>query len=86
MQETVFNEQVEGLVEEENEEEEEAALDEEEEDGAVGAIVLADKKTEKKRKREKAEKIKVQAHFILQTHLKHFYYLNNHTHSWARLD
>lgn len=85
MQETVFNEQVEGLVEEENEEEE-AALDEEEEDGAVGAIVLADKKTEKKRKREKAEKIKVQAHFILQTHLKHFYCLNNHTHSWARLD
>ncbi|XP_010739547.2 ribosome biogenesis protein NOP53 [Larimichthys crocea] len=58
-EETVFNEQVEGLVEEENEEEE-VALDEEEEDGAVGAIVLADKKTEKKRKREKAEKIKEQ--------------------------
>ncbi|XP_049433509.1 ribosome biogenesis protein NOP53 isoform X2 [Epinephelus fuscoguttatus] len=61
-EETIFNEQVEGLVEEENEEEEEeaAAPNEEEEGVPVGAISLAEKKTERQRKKEKAEKIKEQ--------------------------
>lgn len=68
LQETVFREQVEGLVEEENEEEEEAAApNEEEEDIAVGAIAVAEKKTERQRKKEKAEKIKVHPHFILDS-------------------
>ncbi|XP_023122156.3 ribosome biogenesis protein NOP53 isoform X1 [Amphiprion ocellaris] len=58
-EETVLREQVEGLVEEENEEEEAAANDDEEE-VAVGAIALAEKKTERQRKRERAEKIKEQ--------------------------
>ncbi|KAI3354524.1 hypothetical protein L3Q82_019035 [Scortum barcoo] len=58
-EETVFREQVEGLVEEENEGEE-APPNEEEEDVAVGAIAVAEKKTERQRKREKAEKIKEQ--------------------------
>lgn len=53
---------MEGLVEEENEEE--AAPNEEEGDVAVGAITLADKKTERQRKREKADKIKVHTHFM----------------------
>ncbi|XP_038550274.1 ribosome biogenesis protein NOP53 isoform X2 [Micropterus salmoides] len=56
-EETVFREQVEGLVEEENEEE---APNEEEEDVAVGAISLALKKTERQRKKERADKIKEQ--------------------------
>ncbi|XP_026182886.1 ribosome biogenesis protein NOP53 isoform X2 [Mastacembelus armatus] len=61
-EETTLQEQVEGLVEEEKEEEEEetAANEEESEDVAVGAIALAEKKTERQRKREKAEKIKEQ--------------------------
>lgn len=58
-EETVFREQVEGLVEEE-ENEEETAPNEEEEDVAVGAISLAEKKTERQRKKERAEKIKEQ--------------------------
>lgn len=56
-QETTLREQVEGLVEEE--EEEEATTVEDGEDVAVGAITLSEKKTERQRKREKAEKIKV---------------------------
>lgn len=50
-------------MEEENEEEEEeaAAPNEEEEGVPVGAISLAEKKTERQRKKEKAEKIKVHA-------------------------
>lgn len=61
LQETMLREQVEGLVEEENEEEEVAP---EEEDVAVGAITQAEKKTERQRKREKADKMKVHTHFM----------------------
>ncbi|XP_023260941.1 ribosome biogenesis protein NOP53 isoform X2 [Seriola lalandi dorsalis] len=57
-EETILREQVEGLVEEENEEE--MAPNEEEEDVAVGGIALAEKKTERQRKKEKADKIKEQ--------------------------
>lgn len=64
LQETILREQVEGLVEENEEEEAAAAPNEEEEDGAVGAITLAEKKTERQRKKEKADKIKVHGHFI----------------------
>nr|XP_057937056.1 ribosome biogenesis protein NOP53 [Doryrhamphus excisus] len=53
----IFQEQVEGLVEEN---EEESSANEGEEDGAEGAITQAEKKTEKQRKKEKAEKIKEQ--------------------------
>lgn len=61
----MLREQVEGLVEEnEEEEEEEEAVAPNEEDVAVGAITLAEKKTERQRKREKADKIKVCAHLI----------------------
>lgn len=56
LQETVFKEQVEGLVEEEDNEATEAN---EEEHMAVGAITLSEKKTERQRKKEKAEKLKV---------------------------
>lgn len=59
-EETVFQEQVEGLVEEEEEENEEAAPNEEGESVVVGAITLAEKKTERQRKRERADKIKEQ--------------------------
>lgn len=59
-EETVFQEQVEGLVEEEEENEEEAAPNEEGESVVVGAITLAEKKTERQRKRERADKIKEQ--------------------------
>ncbi|KAM6932306.1 ribosome biogenesis protein NOP53 isoform 2-T2 [Lycodopsis pacificus] len=55
-EETIFREQVEGLVEEEREDD--AAN--EEEGVAVGAIVVAVKKTEKQRKKERADKIKEQ--------------------------
>nr|XP_046244464.1 ribosome biogenesis protein NOP53 isoform X1 [Scatophagus argus] len=58
-EETTLREQVEGLVDEENEQEE-AAPNEEEEDVAVGAITVVEKKTERQRKREKADKIKEQ--------------------------
>lgn len=61
--ETILREQVEGLVEEEEEEEAEAASnaeEEEEEDTAIGSISVAQKKTERQRKREKALKIKEQ--------------------------
>lgn len=70
-QETIFQEQVEGLVEEENEEEEAAPI-EEEEGVAVGAIALAEKKTERQRKKERAEKIKV--HTLYK--LAHFRWFN----------
>lgn len=67
-QETIHREQVEGLVEESEEEEvKEDAPKEDGEEVAVGAIAVADKKTERQRKREKAEKIKVR----LQEGLKH---------------
>lgn len=56
-QETTLKEQVEGLVEEDEEIEE--VPNEDEEDVAMGAITLAEKKTERQRKKEKAEKIKV---------------------------
>lgn len=56
-QETILREQVEGLVEED--EEEESAPNEDGEDVAVGGITLSEKKTERQRKREKTEKIKV---------------------------
>ncbi|XP_019717082.1 ribosome biogenesis protein NOP53 [Hippocampus comes] len=76
-EETIFQEQVEGLVEEEEEkevaaveeeeqvapveeEEQVAPVKEEEQECVGGAITLAEKKTEKQRKREKAEKIKEQ--------------------------
>ncbi|XP_030007537.1 ribosome biogenesis protein NOP53 isoform X1 [Sphaeramia orbicularis] len=58
-EETIFQEQVEGLVEEENEEEE-TAPDDEEESVVVGAIAVAEKKTERQRKRQRADKIKEQ--------------------------
>lgn len=58
-EETILREQVEGLVEE-DEEEEESAPNEDGEDVAVGGITLSDKKTERQRKREKAEKMKEQ--------------------------
>nr|XP_020442079.1 glioma tumor suppressor candidate region gene 2 protein isoform X2 [Monopterus albus] len=57
-EETIFREQVEGLVEEENEEE--TVHNEDEEDVAVGGIALGEKKTERQRKREKAVRIKEQ--------------------------
>ncbi|XP_041796940.1 ribosome biogenesis protein NOP53 [Chelmon rostratus] len=57
-EETILREQVEGLVEEENEEE--VAPNEGDEDVMVGAITLAAKKTERQRKKEKADKIKEQ--------------------------
>lgn len=56
-QETTLKEQVEGLIEEDEEKEE--VSNEDAEDVAVGAITLAEKKTERQRKKEKAEKIKV---------------------------
>lgn len=66
LQETVFSEQVEGLVEEENEEEDEDAPNDEFDGGAVGAISLAVKKTERQRKKERAEKLKVQEVLITE--------------------
>ncbi|XP_051252619.1 ribosome biogenesis protein NOP53 [Dicentrarchus labrax] len=65
-EETILREQVEGLVEEENEEE--APPNEEEEDVAVGAISLADKKTERQRKKERADKIKAQRRLANRRH------------------
>lgn len=56
-QETTLREQVEGLVEEDDEEE--SPANEDGEDVAVGAITRSEKKTERQRKKEKAEKIKV---------------------------
>lgn len=59
LQETTLREQVEGLEEEESDEE---AIPNDGGEGevAVGATTLALKKTERQRKREKAEKVKVQ--------------------------
>lgn len=66
-QETIFREQVEGLVEDDDDdddnEEETAPNDEEEPGAAVGAITVAEKKTERQRKREKTDKLKVPTHF-----------------------
>ncbi|XP_068441932.1 ribosome biogenesis protein NOP53 isoform X1 [Clinocottus analis] len=59
-EETIFQEEVEGLVEEENEDDDDAN---EEEGGAVGNIVVAAKKTEKQRRKERVEKIKEQRRF-----------------------
>ncbi|XP_062242381.1 ribosome biogenesis protein NOP53 [Platichthys flesus] len=56
---TVLQEEVEGLVEE-DEEEEMAPIEEDDDDAVVGAIASGEKKTEKQRKKEKAEKIKDQ--------------------------
>uniref|UniRef100_A0A3B4BDZ1 Ribosome biogenesis protein NOP53 n=1 Tax=Periophthalmus magnuspinnatus TaxID=409849 RepID=A0A3B4BDZ1_9GOBI len=64
--ETIFQEQVQGLVEGEDDDEvwasegDEGDEEQEEEDGAVGAIAVAQKKTERQRKRERAEKVKEQ--------------------------
>lgn len=76
---------MEGLVEEENEEE---APNEEEEGVAVGAITVAEKKTERQRKKERAYKVKVHAQFKLKSFkrltclkcLSGFYYICNATH------
>uniref|UniRef100_A0A667Y4A6 Ribosome biogenesis protein NOP53 n=1 Tax=Myripristis murdjan TaxID=586833 RepID=A0A667Y4A6_9TELE len=54
---TIFQEQVEGLLEEE---EKNPVEEEGQGEMPVGAIVLAEKKTEKQRKREKMDKIKAQ--------------------------
>lgn len=54
----MFKEQVEGLVEEE-EDDEAAEAAHEQDHVAVGAITLSEKKTERQRKKEKAEKLKV---------------------------
>lgn len=62
-QETVLREQVEGLVEEENDEEG-GAPNEDDDDAAVAAITVGEKKTEKQRKRERAEKMKVLARLL----------------------
>lgn len=61
VQESIFNEQVEGLIEEdeggETKDTEHAA--EHPEDAAAGPTAQPEKKTERQRKREKAERIKV---------------------------
>ncbi|XP_029570684.1 ribosome biogenesis protein NOP53 [Salmo trutta] len=54
-EETVFQEQVEGLVEEDEEDD-----DEEEEDVSIRGGLQQEKKTEKERRRERADKIKLQ--------------------------
>lgn len=63
-EETVFQEQVQGLVEDSDEDlasdRDDDEEEEEDEDVAVGGIAVAQKKTERQRKREKAEKIKEQ--------------------------
>lgn len=67
LQETVFKEQVEGLVEEDDDGEAAEAANEQDH-VAVGAITLSEKKTERQRKKEKAEKLKVNLYFsALQT-------------------
>ncbi|TWW76714.1 ribosome biogenesis protein NOP53 isoform X1 [Takifugu flavidus] len=58
-EETVFKEQVEGLVEEDDDAEAAEAANEQDH-VAVGAITLSEKKTERQRKKEKAEKLKDQ--------------------------
>ncbi|XP_037632060.1 ribosome biogenesis protein NOP53 [Sebastes umbrosus] len=78
-EETVFSEQVEGLVEEENEEDEDAPNDEFD-GGAVGAISLAVKKTERQRKKERAEKLKWQrrqAHRVRMDKRQQIFQLRN---------
>lgn len=64
LQETVFKEQVEGLVEEDDDAEAAEAANEQDH-VAVGAITLSEKKTERQRKKEKAEKLKVNR-FVFQ--------------------
>lgn len=63
-QETVFKEQVEGLVEEDDGSDAAEAANEQDH-GAAGAITLSEKKTERQRKKEKAEKLKVNG-FVFQ--------------------
>lgn len=67
LQETVFKEQVEGLVEEDDDDGAAEAANEQDH-VAVGAITLSEKKTERQRKKEKAEKLKVNR-FGVQTFL-----------------
>ncbi|XP_072311973.1 ribosome biogenesis protein NOP53 [Eucyclogobius newberryi] len=71
-EETVFLEQVQGLVEDEEDDDDLASDldDEEEEDAAVGAIVVAQKKTERQRKRERAEKVKEQRRMTLKQNME----------------
>ncbi|XP_053176788.1 ribosome biogenesis protein NOP53 [Scomber japonicus] len=57
-EETIYQEQVQGLIEED--EEEETVPIEDEDIAAVGAITVAEKKTERQRRKERAEKLKVQ--------------------------
>lgn len=61
---------MEGLIEEEDNEATEAAN--EEEHMAVGAITLSDKKTERQRKKEKAEKLKVHTFTPFEQVIAHF--------------
>ncbi|XP_034023754.1 ribosome biogenesis protein NOP53 [Thalassophryne amazonica] len=68
-EETVFQEQVEGLVEEE-ENEEENTVDQQAEDVPVGAIAQAEKKSEKQRKKQKAEKIKEQQQLAIKRQIE----------------
>lgn len=70
-EETILREQVEGLVEEDNEgeEDEAAAANEGEDNVVVGAISLAQKKTERQRKRERAIKIKEQRRLANRRHI-----------------
>uniref|UniRef100_A0AAY5EYP6 Ribosome biogenesis protein NOP53 n=1 Tax=Electrophorus electricus TaxID=8005 RepID=A0AAY5EYP6_ELEEL len=56
-EESVFREQVEGLIEEE---EEKLEAEEDDEGTAVGPTAQTEKKTEKQRKREKADRVKLQ--------------------------
>lgn len=76
LQETILREQVEGLVEEETEEAA-APAEEEEGDMAVGAITLSEKKTERQRKKEKAEKIKVRTCTIHTSIISGFFVLES---------
>ncbi|KAA0701708.1 Ribosome biogenesis protein NOP53 [Triplophysa tibetana] len=57
-EESTFNEQVEGLIEEEEEETEQMRSEEDTEDTAVGPSATHKKKTEKQRRKEKEERIK----------------------------
>lgn len=61
VQESTFNEQVEGLIEEDEGEEmkETEHATEESKDAGVGLTAPPEKKTERQRKREKAERMKV---------------------------
>lgn len=58
VQESTFREQVEGLIEE-DEGDEKKETQEDSKDVAIGPTAQPEKKTERQRKREKAERIKV---------------------------